>query len=443
MYCVIIIETLALLWFIFLKEGGMFAKKKDEDEFFSKENQLRTLIDNIPDFIYIKNEKSQFIVANKFLADVLGNKNPKDMEGLSDHDYYEKKLADAFREDEIELMRMGVPLLQKIEHGKDKYNNDILVSTTKIPLKRADGKVVGLAGIGRDVTEYVRSKQKVEEQAKILQDKNAELEEQSSKIKKQKNILEMQWQQLKKINASKDKLFSIIGHDLKNPFNSITLISEYLTHSFSELKEDEIIDLINSIYISSENASCLLENLLQWSKAQTDRLKFEPEEINLKDIITSSIDFLKVNVEQKNILIQNNLLKQSNIVADKNMVFFIFRNLINNAVKFTPKGGIITVTSEIKEKYVEISVKDTGIGMNENTLQQLFKPGEQKTHSGTNGEPSSGLGLVICDEFIRRHHGEMKIQSQLGVGSTFTVRLPLVTQVEEKAQVGNLIGDKV
>ncbi len=125
------------------------------------------------------------------------------------------------------------------------------------------------------------------------------------------------------------------------------------------------------------------------------------------------------------------------------MVFFIFRNLINNAVKFTPKSGIITVTSEIKEKYVEISVKDTGIGMNENTLQQLFKPGEQKTHSGTNGEPSSGLGLVICDEFIRRHHGEMKIQSQLGVGSTFTVRLPLVTQVEEKAQVGNLIGDKV
>ncbi len=432
-YSLIIVQTLALLWFIFFKTRGMFAKKKGEEEdFFSKENQLRTLIDNIPDFIYIKNEKSQFIVANKFLADVLGNKNPKDMEGLSDHDFYEKKLADAFRADEIELMRMGVPLLQKIEPGKDKYNNDIIVSSTKIPLKRADGKVVGLAGIGRDVTEYVKSKQKVEEQAKILQEKNAELEEQRDQIEKQNVILEMQWQQLKRINASKDKLFSIIGHDLKNPFNSITLISEYLTSSFTELQEDEIIDLIHSIYISSENASCLLENLLQWSRTQTDRLKFEPEEMDLRDIINSSTDFLKINIEQKNIVVYNNFLKEFIITADKNMVFFVFRNLINNAVKFTPQNGSITLNGEMVDGFAEISVTDTGIGMDEKTLQSLFKPGEQKTKSGTNGEPSSGLGLVICDEFIKRHHGEIKIKTLSGMGSTFTVRLSLKTEVEEK-----------
>jgi len=419
------ILIIIMVWIrLILKKHRKQYEAQTKETLFAKENQLRTLMDNIPDFIYIKDQKSRFIVANKKLAAVTKAKNTKEMEGKTDHDYYNKSLADQFLKDEQEIMRSGKPLIGKTEPGKDEKGNDRVVSSTKIPLKNNDGEVIGLVGIGRDITELKEAEEKIIAQAESLQETNVELEEKHEEIQQQKEEILTQRDELERLNASKDKFFSIIGHDLKNPFNAIISLSEHLSNNFGEMSDEEKLELIRLIYISSENAYELLENLLQWSRSQTGRIDYKPDVIDLEKILTNSIDFLKVNAEKKHISIHADLKEKLFVYADKNMVNTIFRNLINNAIKFTEEKGNISIGHKVEDDFVAISITDDGVGMDKETKDKLFNISEQHSASGTMGEAGTGLGLIICEEFIKKNRGKIIVESEQGKGSTFIVKLP-------------------
>ncbi len=407
-------------------------KNKDEirnltlaqETLFLKENQLKTLIDNLPDFIYIKDTDSNFILANQKLANVMGVNNPDELIGKNDHGFYPKELADQYMMDEMNVIKHKRSLINRIEPGKDEYGNAIIVSTSKVPVINNKGNVIGIVGIGRDITEIKKAEEKIKEQSENLQETNMLLEERQEEIVQQKEEIEYQRDELEKLNKTKDKFFSIIGHDLKNPFHAIIALSEMIIQDYNNLDDHEKIEMLSMIKGSSENAFNLLENLLEWAKSQTENIEFYPENISLKQIIEETFSVLQINAERKNISVTIDIQTNVILYADKNMLKTIIRNLINNAIKFTHKDGEINIHSKEENNKVFISIQDNGIGMNETIKSQLFSLEKLHSKNGTLGESGTGLGLILCKEFIQKHNGELFIESEENKGSKFVIVLP-------------------
>jgi signal transduction histidine kinase len=166
-----------------------------------------------------------------------------------------------------------------------------------------------------------------------------------------------------------------------------------------------------------------LENLLQWSRSQTDTISFQPEEFIVNDIIQSNIVLTRNLVEEKNLKIEYNLQKEIKVYADKNMIKTVVRNLITNAIKFTEEGGIFIEVAENKSQ-TEISIRDTGVGIDAGKLNSLFDIGGMQSTQGTRGESGTGLGLILCKEFIQKNNGNIFVRSEIGKGSTFEFTLP-------------------
>ncbi len=406
-------------------------KQKAEKDIISERNQLRTLIDNIPDFIYIKDRNSRFIVANKHLARVMGGQVPDDLIGKTDKQFYPPEFANKFYQDEQEIIQSKKPLINHVEPGLDQNGNRKYVSTTKIPLKDDNGEVIGIVGIGRDVTHIKETERKLMEQAENLQEVNVLLEErqeeiqqQSEEVKSQAENLKIVNEELEKLNATKDKFFSIIAHDLKNPFHAISGFSELLSSNFNQMSDEEKLELVELINISSETAYNLLENLLQWARTQTDKINYQPDNLQMNEILDQNIEFLKASAKKKSINLFSELNSDLKVYADKNMVNTILRNLISNAIKFTNNNGEIKVSNEELTRHVQITVEDTGIGINQKDLEKLFKLEEFHTTSGTSGESGTGLGLIICKEFVEKNGGSIRVESIPGKGSKFIFTLP-------------------
>jgi ligand-binding sensor domain-containing protein/signal transduction histidine kinase len=249
------------------------------------------------------------------------------------------------------------------------------------------------------------------------------------RLKKQKSLLEktvaMKTSELNELNASKDKFFSIIAHDLKNPFSSII--------GFSEMLKEEVTsgDLNNSgkyagmIYDSATQTFRLLENLLEWANSQRGKILFTPVQINLSELIKDEFIIAGDMAIGKNIELKSYITDTFTIVADKNMIRTIMRNLITNAVKFTHKNGMVKVNAVICKNYLEISVSDSGIGMSKEAMAKLFKIDANISTRGTENEKGTGLGLFLCKEFADRHNGKILVESEEGKGSTFKLLLPL------------------
>lgn len=229
---------------------------------------------------------------------------------------------------------------------------------------------------------------------------------------------------LRELNATKDKFFSIIAHDLKNPFNYFLLTSDFLYNKYSELKEDNIKDYIKEINSSAKQLFGLLENLLQWSRANNGTLTCEPDEIDLYEIMINNILIHKKNAELKNIELNFDLKSGRMIHADFDQINFIVRNIISNAVKFTPSGGKITISEKEEDNYLVVNIKDTGIGIPEDKLGSLFLPGENRPAPGTNNEQGTGLGLILCHEFVKMNKGRLRIESEEGKGTEVYLHIP-------------------
>ncbi len=240
------------------------------------------------------------------------------------------------------------------------------------------------------------------------------------KLKKQAEELELQ-------NATKDKFFSIISHDLKNPIASIMGFSEFILEDYKHIKPDKIEFYTSIIYKSASFTLDLLQNLLEWSRIQTGSIKSIKKNFNLSDLFNTTVEGCEAQTTVKELNITTNFKDDLLVHADNNMILTVVRNLLSNAIKFTPGGGTITISSEeivINDKKVVVtSIADTGVGISEENIDKLFKIEGNYKSLGTDNEKGTGLGLILCKEFIDQNKGTIRVVSEENVGSSFIFTL--------------------
>jgi signal transduction histidine kinase len=230
---------------------------------------------------------------------------------------------------------------------------------------------------------------------------------------------------LRTLNATKDKFFSIIAHDLKSPFNAILGFSNLLVNQVKEQDYEGVEKYAEIIQQSSNRAIELLMNLMEWTRSQTGRMELNPEFIEMGKLIRDVIELVIDSANQKSINIILSIPPNIHVMADKAMLSTVLRNLISNAVKFTNQGGAIIVTVGQEQDGMIVSVKDNGVGIEKNDIDKLFRIDEIYSKSGTQKEKGTGLGLILCKDFIDRHKGKIWLESEKGIGSTFYFSIPI------------------
>ncbi|MFA7359606.1 MAG: PAS domain-containing sensor histidine kinase [Candidatus Kapaibacterium sp.] len=229
--------------------------------------------------------------------------------------------------------------------------------------------------------------------------------------------------ELQKLNFEKDKFFSIISHDLRSPFNGILGLSNLLATDIEQLSKEEIQEISLNLNKSANNYFRLLTNLLEWAKMQGRLTEYNPEKLRLNNFISETINLFTETANSKDIKLEFEVADDIEITTDRFMLDTILRNLVSNSLKFTNKGGNISITANKSDNKTEIRIKDSGIGMSQDIIDNLFKIDKQSNRMGTDNEPGTGLGLILCKEFIDKHNGELHVKSEEGKGSEFTIVL--------------------
>jgi signal transduction histidine kinase len=344
-----------------------------------------------------------------------------------------KRLTDLIKEiqlknDELEDQKDKIEL----QHQKSRQRT-IELFGKMIDLKKAK-KIISIQNeelekkneeINRKRTALERTNSKFRQRTIELFGKMVDLRKAYNIINNQKKEIEKQRKQLDELNTSKDKFFSIIAHDLKNPIAGFLGLTEVLSQDLQSFTDEEKQEFINLIYRSSKQLHSLLENLLQWSRAQTGRLSFKPRHINIHKLMMENIALVNASAELKQIAIELNIDESLEAWADVDMVNTIIRNILTNAIKFTNKDGIVQIAASVDDHWVKLSISDNGIGISEDEQKKLFKIGFSNSKLGTENEEGTGLGLILCKEFAKRNNGDLYVQSKQNEGSTFTVTLPV------------------
>jgi len=258
----------------------------------------------------------------------------------------------------------------------------------------------------------------------IFEKVNRDQREQGELIHKQSDELLKRNSELGQLNRSKDLLMSVIGHDLKNPFNIIQLSTQILIADSKKLSEEKKKDIIAAIDRTASKTYLLLENLLNWARLQTRSIKFTPEPVGLKNIIRNCLELSSESISMKKITIEFQFENEYLVYADRNMVSTIVRNLVSNAVKFTGDGGHISIQCENSSNKVKCTITDNGIGLKIKELENLFNIDNLNVGKGTGGETGTGLGLILCREFLAMNQGTLEVESKEGIGSKFSFTLP-------------------
>lgn len=283
------------------------------------------------------------------------------------------------------------------------------------------------------VNEALRSyfqDKRLQEQNAQLQQLNQQLEQWNETLEQQVRDrtaeLERQKHQLAELNASKDKFFSIISHDLRSPFNALLGFAQLLSENLDRYSLEDIRQKVDRIKLSSENLYTLLENLLTWSRIQRGAMEHHPETVFLEDIVEDIRDLFLSKSDEKQIAFISAVPPGLTAYADYNMVHTVIRNLVSNSMKFTPAGGRITVTATANQTapIIEIAVSDTGTGIAPQDLEKLFRIDVQFTQVGTAGEKGTGLGLNLCQELVEKNGGTIRVDSAPGSGTTFRFTIP-------------------
>ena len=531
--------------------------KKTEEELEKERNLLRTLIDNIPDRIYVKDTSGRFIICNKALVERMGKTEMSEVLGKTDFDFLPQEFAEKFYKDEQEIIRTGVPLINHEEvrgiiDGVKRWN-----LVTKVPLRDSSGKITGIVGIGRDITERKRKETELQVLFEIiyglattsnlddllrliheslkkvvyaencfvaLYDKKTglfsfpyfadkyDVAPESSPLRmsctsyvyktgepllltkekadelvaegkieligtpsaswigvplrspagvtgvlvlqhyEQENVfsgsdvnflmsiagqiafaierkmteeeIKVKNKLLETLNAEKDKFFSIIAHDLRGPLSAFMEATKILTEEIQSMSYEEIREISKELNREASSIYALLENLLEWSRLHRGVLKFELKNVKLQELVKTTIEPLRAAAVKKSIEIELNIPAGAEVEADIHMIETVIRNLVSNAIKFTT-GGKITVSAEkCDEKFIKIGIRDTGIGIPSEIIPHLFSLTGNVKRPGTEGEPSSGLGLILCKEFVEKHGGQIWVESEEGKGSLFSFIIP-------------------
>ncbi|MEQ8534388.1 MAG: PAS domain-containing sensor histidine kinase, partial [Imperialibacter sp.] len=294
---------------------------------------------------------------------------------------------------------------QVLADGKENINEETLtvrgaetmiISTRKSRYVDASGKSF-LVGVVRDITAR----------------------------KKAEQALKQSEMQLIELNATKDKLFSIMGHDLRAPLNNILGLSELLIERLKKSDTEKSAEYLEIIKVSVKNTLALLDNLLNWAKSQTGEINYKPEKIDLSATIRQVIELFDPIARTKNIALSQITSKGIEIYTDERMLKTILRNLISNAIKFTKSGGSIIVSVGLEKNKVQFSVADNGLGINAEVSKKLFEMSANTSSLGTANEKGSGLGLALCKEFVKKLGGDIWLESREGDGSDFKFTLPM------------------
>jgi len=261
----------------------------------------------------------------------------------------------------------------------------------------------------------VREKQVLEEK----------IGERTAEIAQKNKSLEEQRDKLDELNATKDRFFSILAHDLKNPFSSLYSLSELVVENYVQMEEEEKLTTLKKINQSSELIYNLLENLLTWSRSQRGDLEYTPEEFNLSTLVEVNINLHRLPAEKKGVSLISELPADIKVRADREMINTVLRNLINNAVKYSQQSGTIEVKVNEGSGFMEVSVRDEGTGMSNENTEKVFRIDTKFKTPGTDGEKGTGLGLILCKEFVEKNGGQIRVESREGSGSTFYFTIPL------------------
>jgi PAS domain S-box-containing protein len=371
-------------------------RMKAEEKLTQEQYLNNTLLDNLPDHVYFKDRESRFIRINKSLALSFGLDDPSKAEGKTDFDFFTKEHAQQAYDDEQIIIRTGQPMnMEERETWTDRQ--DTWAYTTKVPLRDNEGRIIGTFGISRDITDRKLAEEEIRRKNELLQVTNAE----------------------------KDKFFSIIAHDLRSPLSAFVAATQILAEEIQTMNTEEIREITLNLKTSATNIYTLLENLLEWSRLKRGGMDFIPEKLKLEEKIEACIDVLTESARKKRISLTFSIPDEIEVFADNHMIDTIIRNLVSNSVKFTPAGGKINVAAIYADNhYIEIKVSDSGIGMTPELKNKLFMISEKTSRNGTEGELSTGLGLLLCKEFIEKHNGKIWVESEVGTGSIFHFTIP-------------------
>ncbi len=378
------------------------ARIKSLQSLKESERKYKLLADNVKDVIFTLDLDLKYTYISPSVKDLRGYE-PWEVIGTPIYKAVSGKSFEFIHKLLLEKMEdyktgKGVPMEEYVlELELSHRNGNIIWTEVKASfILDHQKKPIGLLGVTRDITE----RKIVQEQ---LLKKNIELNE---------------------VNAQKDKLFSIIAHDLKNPFGHILnfsgLLLDHYDH-YSEARRKQFIDLINK---SSQQIYLLLENLLDWARSQSGKMDFFPQKIDLEKIVVEVVDLLNYTASSKNIKLYVAVPARVILYVDEFMLKTILRNLIGNAIKFTPDGGTVQIAAKPDSGETVISVIDTGVGMDNELAGSLFTLDLSLTQPGTRGEKGTGLGLLLCKEFVERHGGRIWVISTPGKGSVFTFSIP-------------------
>ncbi|MDX9748821.1 MAG: HAMP domain-containing sensor histidine kinase [Paludibacter sp.] len=260
---------------------------------------------------------------------------------------------------------------------------------------------------------------------RLYQRMEKELKSNAKELKRKTITVEQLLEDARKSNTTKLKLLKVISHDLRAPFTGLLGLTELMEQQYERYSKDEMKEMLRMLSDSSKNTLMLIENLVQWSKLQSNEMKPDRKNLRLNSIIKQNISIYSNMAMQKNITLINEIDDFLMVNADENMLMMIVRNLINNAIKFTTESGTIKLTAVQKRRYIRITVADSGIGMTAEQINAVLVSEEQTSKSGTSGEKGSGLGLLLCKEFVEKHNCRMYIDSQPGGGTTITFTMPI------------------
>lgn len=252
------------------------------------------------------------------------------------------------------------------------------------------------------------------------------------RLKASEKMLIQKNEELELLNSQKDKFFSIIAHDLRGPLAGLVGLSEILNNELTKLPQEEALELISSMRDSADKLSKLLDNLLQWSRVQIGLVKYTPVSVNLAALLNQNIDLLTETANRKEIKITNETSENIRTDIDINMFNTIIRNFLTNAIKFSFRKGTVKIKTDLKDSgEITISVTDSGTGISKENIDKLFKINEKVFAQGTEGEPSTGLGLLLCKDLAEKMGGSIEVISEPGKGSTFSVSIPNGKSTEE------------
>ncbi|WP_151722747.1 GAF domain-containing sensor histidine kinase [Acinetobacter ursingii] len=248
---------------------------------------------------------------------------------------------------------------------------------------------------------------------------------QQFELRKSNFEIQQKNKELEYLNASKDKFFSIIAHDLRAPFHGILGFSDVLETEIETLDEQGIRDIAGYLRSTAQATFKLLENLLQWAMSEGGAIVYNPQSVNMAELMSDVCEILQAVAQKKSIQIECNIEKDLYCFVDLNMMLSVFQNLISNALKFTPNGGQIYISALTQNGQVEITVRDTGVGMSDESFQNFNQRKQIRSEKGTDGEKGSGLGLLLCLQFIEKNRGNVQVTTQKGEGTVFTICLPI------------------